>query len=270
MCIIIHKPSGLKLPRQIAEGGARANPQGGGLIAFYDEGPQMRMAVRRCVPSWGLLEDIEKFSQDSEMVIHFRIKTHGDVNLDNCHPFKIELGNGEAIYVMHNGVLNVNDSSDKSKSDTWHFAHTLLEPILQKHPELRNSDPFWYGIEDLIGSNKVVIVDPLYGVRILNAHLGDWIGKAGLWVSNKSYLYAGGYHQQSSNVVPFERVTHKKVGDCDCVACDEEGRHRTLRCSTRNGLPAHVWACPWSDAHSSYHQQLLPRGEVIGDPLSAG
>lgn len=72
--------------------------------------------------------DAYAYFRNYEHAIHFRIQTHGKVDEENCHPYKV----GENCYLMHNGTLyqftatsNRKLFEDSSKSDTWHFSQTL-------------------------------------------------------------------------------------------------------------------------------------------------
>ena len=61
---------------------------------------------------------------ESDMLIHFRIKTHGKVDVANCHPFVI---NDDAVFI-HNGTIS-GLPTDPDKSDTWMFNETILQHL---------------------------------------------------------------------------------------------------------------------------------------------
>jgi len=39
----------------------------------------------------------------SECIIHYRMKTHGDIDMDNCHPSRVT----DDIWMAHNGILSM-------------------------------------------------------------------------------------------------------------------------------------------------------------------
>ena len=92
--------------------------------------------------------------------------THGKINPDNCHPFHVV----DDVYFIHNGILNIEQSLDPNKSDTYHFAELVLKPMLERlstdtRRELIRSASFRYLLEQAMGSgNKAVLFDSLGGV----------------------------------------------------------------------------------------------------------
>jgi hypothetical protein len=86
--------------------------------------------------------------------------------------------------MMHNGVLNwVDDRSDKTKSDTWHFIDQYIQPMLERAPDLFMVPAFAEMLGELIGnSNRLVFMDNLGQMQIVNQDTG--IEHNGLWFSN--------------------------------------------------------------------------------------
>ncbi|MCL1937610.1 MAG: class II glutamine amidotransferase [Candidatus Azobacteroides sp.] len=107
MCVIIVKPSGIKLPNEkILNQAALHNPHGFGFCTaeriyktlFFDL----------------FMKEIRKADKNEPCIIHFRYATTGSVKRANCHPFK----NGN-ISFAHNGVLNVETKNDMTDSETF-------------------------------------------------------------------------------------------------------------------------------------------------------
>ena len=116
---------------------------------------------------------------------HLRMRTHGDIDILNCHPYEIlnKSEHGLSLWMMHNGVLSSGNQKDSSKSDTWHYINDYLRPVLEKNPELAFHESFKEYLETHIGSgNKFVLMDNLGRQSIINQSSGVFWG--GLWLSN--------------------------------------------------------------------------------------
>lgn len=105
-----------------------------------------------------------------DCVIHFRMKTHGDIDLENCHPYKV-YGDGSTmpVYMAHNGVLHTGNAADKSMSDTWHYIKDYIIPLTEDRPELLFDDTFVELLEAHIGSgNKFIFMNSEGQTSIVN------------------------------------------------------------------------------------------------------
>ena len=120
-----------------------------------------------------------------QLALHFRIATHGGVNAENTHPFRVS----DTLGVIHNGIINrVDCDIDKKMSDTWHFTEKFLKPYQdfwqqQEYKEL---------IEAYIGFSKLVLLSGDGDYEIYNEKEGNW--NSDCWFSNyswqtKSYSY---------------------------------------------------------------------------------
>jgi predicted glutamine amidotransferase len=69
----------------------------------------------------------------TNLVLHFRKATTGDINLQNCHPINYLDSNGVECYLMHNGHIGAyangfkRDDLKFKPSDTYNFAKDFLE-----------------------------------------------------------------------------------------------------------------------------------------------
>ena len=93
------------------------------LGVMYAEGG--KLIVKKILPKTA--KDFESF-YNKEITgrfcaFHLRMKTHGDINLDNCHPYEVlnQQEHGIDLWLMHNGILSTGNASDETKSDTWHY-----------------------------------------------------------------------------------------------------------------------------------------------------
>ena len=124
---------------------------------------------------------------------HLRMKTHGDINLDNCHPYEVlnQQEHGIDLWLMHNGILSTGNASDETKSDTWHYINNYLVPMLAKNPDFAFTEPFAEIVSEHIGSgNKFVLMDNTGRIQVINQSVGVQWG--GLWLSN-TYAWSAPY-----------------------------------------------------------------------------
>jgi hypothetical protein len=179
MCLIIDRPQGVAIPRALLTNAISDNPDGWGIMLAR----RGRLETHRGLDAPAFFTTLDELGDDP-LTIHFRWATHGLKDLDNCHPFPVC---GGAFALMHNGVIGDAPEFDASRSDTWHFAHYLLEPMLLGRPD-------WFGkpeLEQTLGSlvgggNKLVILRADGETSIVNRKAGtEW---EGLWLSNSSSI----------------------------------------------------------------------------------
>jgi hypothetical protein len=127
----------------------------------------------------------EKHIFGFDCAFHLRMKTHGNIDLINCHPYEIlnKADHGIDLWLMHNGILHTDNKADITKSDTWHYIKNYLVPMLAKNPDYAFTESFNEIISDHIGSsNKFVLMDNLGRQTVINQDQGVYW--AGLWLSN--------------------------------------------------------------------------------------
>jgi hypothetical protein len=116
---------------------------------------------------------------------HLRMKTHGDIDLENCHPYEVlnRAEHGMDLWLMHNGILSTGNQADVTKSDTWHYISDFLRPMLIENPEFAFHPSFGDIVGAHIGSsNKFVLMDHQGRIATINQKSG--VFWAGLWLSN--------------------------------------------------------------------------------------
>lgn len=116
---------------------------------------------------------------DRELAIHFRYTTHGDTNLDNCHPYDVVPG---YVALMHNGILHTGNSADRSKSDTWHFVQDFLQDAVHLSPDIIYTQGFLNLLSEFIEDNRFVFMNGEGRISHVNRDQG--IEHDGLWFSN--------------------------------------------------------------------------------------
>ena len=138
---------------------------------------------------------------------HLRMRTHGDTDLENCHPYMVlnRADHGIDLALMHNGILSTGNKADPSKSDTWHYIRDYLRPMLSGNPEFFMHPAFSKIVGDHIGSgNKFVLMDNAGRVATINQSAGVFWG--GLWLSN---TYAWTAPTSTSKSAPVNKKAHK-------------------------------------------------------------
>lgn len=122
---------------------------------------------------------IESLPQDDRpLALHFRMRTHGAIDLDNAHPYPVTQG----VALIHNGVLQHGNKADPTKSDTWHYARSI-EAQLQHAPALLHNQAWRDLVErDIGGNNRFVLMDGTGAMYILNRDSG--YEKGDVWVAN--------------------------------------------------------------------------------------
>ena len=177
MCLLVKQPASTEFTQDFIEDVYNKNKDGFGIM-YAEDG---KLHVYKCLPTSG--KDMYEFymahGQGRDCIWHARMQTHGDIDLDNCHPYKVT----DEIWLAHNGVLSTGNAADKSKSDTWHFIHNVLKPALSFDPDLM-LDPSWQEMIGHIigGGNKFGLVRADGEMVIINERSG--VNFVGAWLSN--------------------------------------------------------------------------------------
>lgn len=167
MCILIHHPKDACFTSDQLQDFYSKNSDGFGAIVKKSTG------TVEIIKSIGSLAEIEDLYYDQvamhEAVIHFRMKTHGEIDIANCHPYEVVPG----IWLAHNGILSTGNAADPKMSDTWHYIQNYLKPMLQAHPELMTNEGFIKLVGGHIGTNnKFGLMNEKGEVSIINRASG--------------------------------------------------------------------------------------------------
>ena len=176
MCIAIMKSENKKINKATLQRCYNANPDGAGFMYAKDK----KLTVKKGYFTFKDFYKEYKPHEDKQVLLHFRIKTHGPIDKNNCHPFLVNSGLG----FIHNGIIS--GYGNNKKSDTIEFNESILQKIVAKHGN--NSlfdDPMVELIENVIGYSKLVFLDRHGNYKIMNEDKGEW--KNGIWYSNSSY-----------------------------------------------------------------------------------
>jgi len=202
MCLIITSQNGSKPIMEDILSGWKSNPHSWGIMTTRGR----HIATSKGFDTASLIRAVNLLG-GSPWAIHFRYATHGKVDTVNAHPFKLR----KNLYMMHNGIINIDTSSDETKSDTWHYAQYLKDyGITADKLDL-------LGVGEEIGpGNKVVFMDSHGTISIANE-------KSGLWVDDQ--WYSNGYSRAITE--SYSRAVSDKwwtMGSWDrCDVCNERG-----------------------------------------------
>ena len=182
MCLIINKPEGVTFDQEFLRGTYEKNSDGLGVM--YAENNTLYTA--KIVPKTfaEVLAFWDKHVHERACAVHFRMQTHGDIDLHNCHPYTVLTADeGYPLSLIHNGILHTGNAKDKRFSDTHWYIQDYLRPMLLKNPEFFLTPEF----ADLVGShigngNKFVLMDAYGNVVTVNEKQG--VQHNGAWLSN--------------------------------------------------------------------------------------
>ena len=175
MCIAILKPKDKILDKDLLETCSENNPDGCGFAYLNDNGI---IVMHKFMDFKSFWKEYKKVQENHTMLIHFRIATHGKVELANCHPFKLN----SHMALIHNGIISGYGSRTENLSDTKDFIDKVIGNIsykMWKNPSFREL------VGKAIGGSKFAILDKDENYYIINEDSGNW--NDGVWFSNKSY-----------------------------------------------------------------------------------
>jgi hypothetical protein len=272
MCLIAYVPAGKSLPIENMKAAHFANDDGIGIMSSKGIWKFLgRKALKKAIKTVATLE-----AEKIEYAIHFRYKTHGDVILQNCHPFETP---NKRAYVMHNGVLGqYTAKATKDCSDTGAFVREYLTEV----PEDNNMD-YWSEVARHIGwGNKLCIMTYDFKFILVHGEAGTY--RDGIWYSQTYSLphipvvYAGSYSggryidaPWTTRRPPIERsnVWPYHVLDCNCHTCSNERLRRASEDNTTVGLSSDSWyrkAKEREDRAAERERERVPHS-VVSDSL---
>lgn len=184
MCIAIYQSTGYRLPKEQMVQSWKNNPDGGGFAYFDGNG---EIVIEKDMELDGMMykyeRAVDRYASTSPFAVHFRIATHGAVNLENCHPFMVS----EDTVIIHNGIIPVLfESKEDPRSDTRVFAEDYLTKMKDDWMDDENMMDL---VETFIGGSKLVILSRAgkKDAYIANERTGNWSDDEKIWYSNASY-----------------------------------------------------------------------------------
>lgn len=183
MCIAIYKPHGKDISKDILRRCWVNNSDGAGFMYSENNKLIIKKGFFNFKRFWKSYQVSSLVGKD--VVIHFRIATHGIIDKENCHPHLVN----ENLAFVHNGIIETSKNIVLSdQSDTILFNESILQRLDKK---FNGSD--WINckvivelIAGYIEDSKLIFMDHRGTVKIINENLGCW--DAGIWYSNSGYL----------------------------------------------------------------------------------
>lgn len=201
MCLIIKKPANFNFNDAWLKDFFSYNRDGFGIM--YAEGGELIIDKKVPKNDKAFLKAMKKV-EDKAAVIHLRMKTHGEINEANTHPYPVlnKDEHGIDLWMMHNGVLHVAASDTPEMSDTWHYIRDIIKPVLEVQPDMLHVPAFQELIAEHIGNNRLAFMDNLGNVTIINEDQGTEF--QGCWLSN-TYAWSASLRHMDVPVRPVSR-----------------------------------------------------------------
>jgi len=192
MCIIVAKPMNVSMPdEETLRRCFNYNSDGAGFMWANGKAVQIRKGFMKFEQ---LLEALDReipepMREETAIILHFRIATHGKVQPMCCHPFPLTDDADELratmtksrMGVAHNGVISGRHTNDQW-SDTMDFIAHVMTPLMRMNPSfMHNSN----ALELLEGAcdSKLAIMDNAGDI----ATVGKFYEEGGVLYSNTSY-----------------------------------------------------------------------------------
>lgn len=189
MCIIAYKPKDVNPPSEKILRNCFSNNSDGVGIAIQRNGKITINKFMEEIPFIAYAK--QNVRKEDSIIYHFRIATHGSVDLENTHPFIItkdwqEMGESQSIttknILAHNGIIT-SLADDHTKSDSKILAHLLAEDSINSN--LFQSEGIKVLIQALIETDKLVVMNK-EGKCFL---IGNFEKDKGIYYSNLTYRY---------------------------------------------------------------------------------
>lgn len=169
MCVIIYVPKGVELPSvEELKAAYMRNHDGCGFVSESDNYKSLHFST--------FMRKLAKRNINENVIIHFRLATHGTVKVGNCHPFY-----KGGYWFAHNGVLPI--VSENDKTDSQICFERYIYPTIKK---------YGWGSDE---HKRVMDEWTAHGSKFAMMHLGevltsgDFIERNGCYYSNLHHLY---------------------------------------------------------------------------------
>lgn len=283
MCLIIYAPKGQEVPREVLSYSASQNDDGIGVMSRDGVrkylGKKMLKRARRYIETVLVPNAIP-------YAVHMRWATHGDVNLDNTHPYETP---EKTHYVMHNGIISLTTAeSSAAESDTAVYVRKFLD----KMGDIETDAAFYKQVGTHIGwGNKLVVMDSQARFAICNEDAGTWI--EGVWYSNTYSLPAsflpnrsryagsyagygwvgGGYDDDYDDTRGRVATSNYQKGWSFCTQMGtwyNPETHEVIQRTWQNGHKSYMIILKDTAANMSSNMSVIELGEKLVEKTSGG
>jgi hypothetical protein len=281
MCIIMAHEAGKQIPDEYLDISAINHPHGCGLSYVHEGKVHVKKEMSPAKFKKVYKRVLHDFPQ-SNIIVHYRKMTDGSVNLNNCHPFRID---ADHVFA-HNGTIypcKPHKDAGHDKSDTYIFN----EEIMKKLPEgWFDNKIIWRLLDEFIGRSKLAIMRSDNKILLIGEKKGTadslsgW--DEGVWYSNQSYkdkkketvtypAYSYGSHRDYSNEWKQEGLSMRYN---NVLRETEAWDHDSFRWRTYNTLEGrfdtHPYTCKLHapDAHKPFYKEWKFLTENTTKPVS--
>lgn len=227
MCIIIVKPAGIAFPTEaVLRNCWSSNRDGFGAMYRKEDGKiqiEKGYMTLNEVLNWRARHAASLLNTD--VVMHFRLSTHGGVSAGNTHPFPItdHIGDLRRLNfvcdraIAHNGILNEFGRAKSSLSDTMIFV---------KHLAGMNA-PTFIGSAISKQTGKFVYMNGTDTIMF-----GIFNEENGIFYSNYSYRTSGvtvySSCAGSPSFLPEEEDVYESTCSRECASCETDKRDNCI------------------------------------------
>jgi len=191
MCIIVHKPAGVKWEWKELKECFDRNKHGAGYMVHEGDYVLIDKGYFEWDGEKGIRAALEKV-EEAEAVAHFRISTGGGVNAGNCHPYPITTDEKmlaepsciTAIGLAHNGMLDYNGGGGEDTavfSDTALLVRDIIAPVIKAQDAGLFNNLLTYIAEE--SKSKLCIM----GNGIVLRYGKGWVEEKGIHYSNYGF-----------------------------------------------------------------------------------
>jgi predicted glutamine amidotransferase len=179
MCIAILNTSGHTISKAHLRNCWENNTDGAGMLYINNDGKlETFKELTSFATFYKMYSYIKQEFGSRNIVLHFRISTHGRINETNCHPFLVN----ESVGFVHNGMI-YDVPTNPDYSDTYMFNELYLKMFKDGFEQ---NDFTLEMIQSYIGlGNKLIFLNDKNEFSIVNESKGHWFN--GSWFSNYSY-----------------------------------------------------------------------------------
>lgn len=228
MCVAIYKPENVQTPSlDTLKKCWDTNPDGAG-FALCTGGDKYAIEIHKGYMTWKQFKvAFEKYRLADfagNMLLHFRIATHGSISPGNTHPFSLA-GDVKLLKhtnvltnyaLIHNGILPIKPERDIS--DTMEFCRRLA-PLYQNIPSVFNL------IEGMTGNNKIAVMTRE------RVHLfGQWENIDGVYFSNLLWDWSWDIEPFLPDKAELALLRKGVCPDCDAEVMRDKNRFYCLGC----------------------------------------
>jgi len=213
MCILIMRTAGQVITKKRLKACWVNNPDGGGVSwVNTDHLGRKKLITYKSMDFNKFYKKIrraERLNPESNMIIHTRIGTSGELSTHNCHPFQVSKG----LVMAHNGVISAARRDPNGKdNDTRMF---IKDTVKELPSNFMDNTAICDMMGSYIGFSKLIFFNVDNEFMIINEDKGEWID--GVWYSNSSYKTRTVYKTTYATPVVQPKCN---IRDSSWVECD--------------------------------------------------